>query len=59
MILPCILTACATTTASVAPASFCQIAKPIYWSAEDTDETIRQAKSHNAAWKALCPSAAP
>lgn len=57
MILPCILTACVTTTASVAPTSFCQVAKPIYWSAKDTDETIGQAKSHNAAWKALCAGA--
>jgi hypothetical protein len=30
------------------------IAKPIYWSAKDTDETIRQVKAHNAVYKAEC-----
>lgn len=28
--------------------------QPIRWSDEDTDETIRQAKSNNAQGKALC-----
>lgn len=58
--LPLVLTACATTTASVAPTepppkpSACAVFSPIYWSAKDTDDTIKQAKAHNAAWKALC-----
>jgi len=64
------LTACATTTAGSGPtdvltsltspkveaveSSFCAVAKPILWSAKDTDETIRQAKAHNAVFRALC-----
>jgi hypothetical protein len=28
--------------------------EPIRWSKKDTDDTIRQAKEHNAAWKAIC-----
>lgn len=34
--------------------SFCLIAKPIYWSAKDTDETIKQAKEHNSVGVKLC-----
>jgi hypothetical protein len=34
--------------------SFCAAAKPILWSARDSDETIRQVKEHNAAGSALC-----
>mgnify|MGYP001554172848 CR=1 FL=1 len=33
---------------------FCEIAKPILWSAHDTSETIKQVKEHNAKGKALC-----
>lgn len=55
----CALTACATMMGSSAPTSpapheFCLLAKPIYWSAHDTDDTIKQAKAHNAVGKALC-----
>lgn len=44
------LTGCATTTGSGARTSeaFCTAFRPIFWSASDTDETIRQAKAHNA-----------
>lgn len=62
-----ILTACAPMTASDAPKgtlvssappdipmTFCLVAKPIFWSPKDTDETIKQVKLHNAAGKALC-----
>jgi len=35
-------------------ASFCAVAKPIYWSALDTGETIAQVKEHNAVGAALC-----
>jgi hypothetical protein len=35
-------------------ASFCEIAKPIAWSARDTDSTIEQVKEHNAVGAALC-----
>lgn len=48
------LTACATPMDSGATNSFCLIAKPIYWSAKDTDETIKQAKEHNSVGVKLC-----
>ncbi len=54
------LSACGTTTDSAATKpppvidSFCAVAKPIGWSARDTDETILEVKSHNAVWKARC-----
>lgn len=48
------LAACATTTGSGATTVFCEGARPIRWSAADTDETIRQAKAHNAVGKSLC-----
>lgn len=41
-----------------APAdTFCQIAKPIYWSASDTRATKEQADKHNRVWKKLCKPA--
>lgn len=55
-----ILSACATTTGSgetnplPGAETFCRVAKPISWSVRDTDETIREVKSHNAVGKALC-----
>lgn len=36
--------------------SFCLVAKPFHWNVQDTDDTIIQAKQHNAVGKALkCP----
>ena len=61
--LPAILGACVPTTGlNVAisgtprtlPASFCATARPILWSAHDTDATILQAKEQNAAGKKIC-----
>jgi hypothetical protein len=50
-----ILAGCATTTASVGTdAIACSAFEPIRWSNKDTDDTIRQVKEHNAAWKAIC-----
>ena len=55
-----ILTSCAQTMASSGPTeprvldTFCAYAKPIYWSARDTDETILAAKEHNAVGKDRC-----
>jgi hypothetical protein len=50
-----ILAGCATTTASVGTnAVACSAFEPIRWSKKDTDNTIRQAKEHNAAWAVLC-----
>lgn len=36
------------------PDTYCQIAKPIYWSKNDTRETKAQADRENRKWKALC-----
>lgn len=36
------------------PSAFCLIARPITWSAKDTDATIEQVKEHNAVGKRLC-----
>ena len=54
------LSACATTTGSgeIKPVqgadTYCQIAVPIGWSSQDTDQTIREVKAHNAVWLRLC-----
>jgi len=32
----------------------CSSFEPIYWSGDDTAETVSQIKGHNAAGKALC-----
>lgn len=51
-----LLAGCATTTAFVVliESAACTAFQPIRWSAKDTDETIRQVKAHNVAWKAVC-----
>jgi hypothetical protein len=49
-----ILTGCATTAIVGADAIDCTAFEPIRWPNRDTDETIRQVKGHNAAWKAIC-----
>jgi hypothetical protein len=36
------------------PDTYCQIAKPIYWSSKDTRGTKEQADRENRKWKALC-----
>jgi hypothetical protein len=41
-------------TASKVVDTSCQAFEPIRYSKKDTDETIRQAREHNAAWDALC-----
>lgn len=55
------LNGCASLTGSgvteppvVGANTFCAIAKPITWSARDTDETIRGVKEHNAVGIRLC-----
>ncbi len=48
------LAGCATTTGSAASKVYCGAAQPIRWSAADSDETIRQAKAHNAVGRRLC-----
>jgi hypothetical protein len=50
-----ILPGCVTTTGSVkTEAVACGAFEPISWSAKDTNDTIRQVKEHNAAWRAVC-----
>jgi len=50
-----ILQGCATTTGSAGTEPVaCSAFEPIRWSVKDTDETIRQVKEHNAAWRAVC-----
>jgi hypothetical protein len=50
-----ILPACARTTATVGPTDIsCAVFRPISWYAKDTDDTIREVKSFNAAWTAVC-----
>lgn len=53
-----ILPGCATTTGSVGTDSVaCSAFEPIRWSKRDTEATTRQAKEHNAVWKAICSGA--
>lgn len=47
------LSGCATT-AGIGGATFCQVAKPIYWTAADTRNTKEQADTHNRVGKELC-----
>lgn len=35
-------------------ATFCQVYKPTYWSANDTRKTKEQVDSLNRTWKRLC-----
>jgi len=50
-----ILAGCATTTASAGTdAVACSAFEPIRWSKKDTEETVRQAKAHNATLVAIC-----
>lgn len=56
LVMP-ILAGCMTTTATGGRTDVsCAAFEPLHWSRRDTDETIRQAKEHNAAWDALCRS---
>jgi len=32
----------------------CTVFKPIYWSKDDTLDTAKQVREHNAAWKSVC-----
>ena len=50
-----ILPGCVTTTGSAgSDAVACGAFESIRWSKYDTDDTIKQVKEHNAAWKAVC-----
>jgi hypothetical protein len=51
-----LLCACAKQQAepAVAVAPYCDVARPIYWSAKDSRATKEQADRENAKWKSLC-----
>jgi hypothetical protein len=55
-----VLCACAKQQAepAIAVAPYCDVARPIYWSAKDTRITKEQADRENAKWKRLCGGAA-
>jgi hypothetical protein len=48
--------ACAKQQAepAIAVAPYCEVARPVYWSAKDTRATKEQADRENAKWKRLC-----
>lgn len=46
-----------TQVATPAADTYCQIAKPLYWSANDSRKTKEQADVHNRVWKKLCQKA--
>lgn len=53
--LTLILSGCVTTTDTAARVkAACAAWQPVTWSASDSDQTIREAKANNAAWKAYC-----
>jgi hypothetical protein len=39
---------------ALAVAPYCEVARPIHWSAKDTRTTKEQADRENAKWKRLC-----
>jgi len=41
-------------SATLTAAIFCENAKPIRWSRNDTIETVEQAKAHNRVYRELC-----
>ena len=45
---------CTPLGAAQDAASYCDVARPIYWSAKDTRATKEQADRENAKWKRLC-----
>ena len=55
-LFPLTLAACATTTASSGRSerALCDAFRPIHWAAGDTDQTVREAKAHNAVGVKIC-----
>jgi hypothetical protein len=51
-----VVSACAKQQSepAIAVAPYCDVARPIYWSAKDTRPTKEQADRENAKWKRLC-----
>lgn len=56
LMLPLMIHGCMMTGSAAIPrgATFCEIARPIHWSREDTIPTVKAVKEHNAAGKKLC-----
>lgn len=55
--LAIVATGCAKTTAGVATETgraLCDVFRPIAWSAQDTDDTIRAVKANNAVGVRVC-----
>lgn len=48
---------CSGTNPPLVVDSFCQVDQPIGWSSHDTDQTIRDVKTHNRVYAGLCPDA--
>lgn len=48
------VTGCATTGGGETRSALCDQFRPIRWSSQDTDQTIAEAKGHNAVGKKLC-----
>jgi hypothetical protein len=61
VIVASLLCACAKEQPdlAVSAAPYCDVARPIYWSAKDTRATKEQADRENAKWKRLCDTQAP
>lgn len=53
VLLP-ILAACTTTGSGETKNALCDQFRPVLWSSQDTPDTVRQAKEHNAVGVALC-----
>lgn len=49
-----VLTSCQTTASAVTSPAMCTVFKPIYWSKDDTLDTAKQVREHNAVWKSVC-----
>lgn len=45
---------CTTAVPAASGATFCQVARPIYWHAADTRQTKVQIDILNRKWKRLC-----
>lgn len=49
------LASCQTMVSGATKASgYCTVFKPISWSKNDTLETAKQIREHNAVWKEIC-----
>lgn len=55
VILLCIqIASCSLTSSAGIDATFCDAARPIYWSKGDTPGTVGQVKEHNGTGHTLC-----